>query len=340
MESLVQLVSDSPLQNASLWMLRSIPGFPPIIQTVHIIGIAVVMGSIALLNLRILGLAIPSQSIQELSRRVLPWFWIALVSNVISGAVFVLARPARYFNNPVFVWKMGLLIAMLALVVLFIQWYRRHPETWDVEKPKAACKLLALGILLLLLGICTGGRWIAYLEYLQYPLWTMEIFDAGPQDNLLLTIENTGLAQIIASTNWFPTLETIHVIAATFVLGSILWVDMRLLGLAATRYAISNLSKELVPWTWGAFIIASITGVGMLITRLSSHVLNPAFQWKMALLALAGLNMAYFHLKVYKQIEQWDEVVATPNQLKLIGATSLLLWCGVMLAGRWVGHIV
>ena len=340
MQSLVQLVTDSPLQNASLWMLRSIPGFPPIIQTVHILGIAAVMASIALLSLRILGLAIPSQSIQELSRRVLPWFWIAVVSNLLSGAVFVLARPARYFNNPVFVWKMGLLLAMLALVVLFIQWYRRHPETWHVEKPRALCKLLALAILLLLLGVATCGRWIAYLEYLQYPLWTMEIYDAGPQDNLLLTIENTGLAQIIASTNWFPLLETIHVIAATLVLGSILWVDLRLLGLAAVRYPIRRLSAELVPWTWGAFAVATVTGLGMLITRISSHVLNPAFQWKMALLALAGLNMAYFHLKVYRHIEQWDEVVATPRQLKLIGATSLLLWCGVMLAGRWVGHIV
>ena len=117
-------------------------------------------------------------------------------------------------------------------------------------------------------------------------------------------------------------------------------VDLRLLGLAAVKYSISTLSKELVPWTWGAFVIATITGLGMFITRAASHVVNPAFQWKIGLLALAGANMAYFHFRVYKNIAQWDSAAPTPIQLKVIGSLSLFLWSGVMLAGRWVGHII
>ncbi len=155
-----------------------------------------------------------------------------------------------------------------------------------------------------------------------------------------IEIENWQLAWTIGGTNWFPLLESIHIIAATFVLGSIFWVDMRLLGLAASRYPISTLSRELVPWTWGAFAIASVTGLGMFITRAASHVVNPAFQWKVVLLTLAGLNMAYFHFRVFRTIENWDSVVTTSAQLKLVGGLSLFLWCGVMLAGRWVGHII
>lgn len=155
-----------------------------------------------------------------------------------------------------------------------------------------------------------------------------------------IEIENWPLSWEIGGTWLFPFLESIHVIAAAFVVGSILWVDLRLLGLAATRYRISTLSKELVPWTWGAFALATVTGLGMFITRAASHVVNPAFQWKLFLLLLAGANMAYFHFRVYKAIHVWDEVIATPTQLKVIGASSLTLWCGVMLAGRWVGHIV
>ncbi|HBQ03277.1 MAG TPA: hypothetical protein DD655_06565, partial [Halieaceae bacterium] len=68
-------LSGSFLQDGALWALQNVPGFPPIIQTVHILGIAAVMGSIVLLNLRILGLAIPSQSITEITGRVMPWFW-------------------------------------------------------------------------------------------------------------------------------------------------------------------------------------------------------------------------------------------------------------------------
>lgn len=164
------------------------------------------------------------------------------------------------------------------------------------------------------------------MEILNAPFW--------------IDIENWPISWEIGGTAWFPFLESIHVIAATFVVGSILMVDLRLLGLAATRYPITTLSKELVPWSWGAFSIASITGAGMFITRAASHVLNPAFQWKMFLLLLVGANMAYFHFRVYRQIQQWDTLVATPIQLRVIGSLSLFLWSGVMLAGRWVGHII
>lgn len=155
-----------------------------------------------------------------------------------------------------------------------------------------------------------------------------------------IDVENWPLSWEIGGTAWFPFLESIHVIAAAMVVGSILMVDLRLLGLAATRYPITTLSKELVPWSWGAFVIATITGLGMFITRAASHVVNPAFQWKIVLLVLAGANMVYFHFRVYRQIERWDAAVVTPTQLKVIGSMSLFLWAGVMLAGRWVGHIV
>ncbi len=155
-----------------------------------------------------------------------------------------------------------------------------------------------------------------------------------------IDVENWPISWEIGGTAWFPFLESIHVIAAAFVVGSILTVDLRLLGIAATKYPISTLSRELVPWSWGAFVIATITGLGMFITRAASHVVNPAFQWKIFLLALAGVNMAYFHFRVYKHIAQWDMTSSTPTQLKVIGSLSLFIWSGVMLAGRWVGHII
>ncbi len=155
-----------------------------------------------------------------------------------------------------------------------------------------------------------------------------------------IEVENWSISWAIGGTSWFPFLESIHVITAALVVGSILSVDLRLLGIAATKYPISTLSKELVPWSWGAFVVATITGLGMFITRAASHVVNPAFQWKIFLLALAGINMAYFHFRVYKHIARWDTASSTPLQLKITGSLSLFLWCGVMLAGRWIGHII
>ena len=157
---------------------------------------------------------------------------------------------------------------------------------------------------------------------------------------LWLDIEEWTISWTIGGTNWFPLLESIHVIAATMVVGTILWVDLRLIGVAAVQYPITTMSRELVPWTWGAFVVATITGIGMFITRAASHVLNPAFQSKMVLLVLAGLNMAYFHFKLYKDIAQCDSLAVTSTQLKIVGSLSLFFWAGVMLAGRWIGHII
>ena len=338
--ALADMIAGSFLQDAALFMLQNIPGFPPIIQTVHILGISVVMGSAVLLNLRLLGLAVPSQSISEMTGRVMPWFWYALASNVISGAFFVFGRPNRYFSNPVFTWKMGFLIMAALLTLFFYLMHRKQEGFWEESARKWAVRGFALLSLCLWIMVISAGRWIAYLEYIQYPLWSFEVFDAGPQPSFLLAVENWGLSQIIAATNWFPLIETIHVVAITMVLGSILWVDVRLLGFAARRYPISTLNRELVPWTWGAFIVATITGLGMFITRAASHVVNPAFQWKAFLLALAGINMLVFHRKIYRQVDTWDNDGVPPNNVRVFGAASLIIWSGVMLAGRWIGHIV
>ncbi len=172
------------------------------------------------------------------------------------------------------------------------------------------------------------------------------MIDEFLRDPFWIEVENWPLSWEIGGTWLFPFIESIHVITIAMVVGSILFVDLRLLGLAALRYPIRALARELIPWTWGAFVIATITGLGMFITRAASHVLNPAFQWKMILLALAGANMAWFHFRIYHHLDfgehgdHRDDAGASRLQLKIIGSLSLFLWAGVVLAGRWVGHIV
>ena len=63
-------------------------------------------------------------------------------------------------------------------------------------------------------------------------------------------------SQYIGFTWWFPFLESIHVIAITLVVGSILVVDLRLLGISGLQYSASRITRELIPWTWGAFFVA------------------------------------------------------------------------------------
>jgi hypothetical protein len=148
------------------------------------------------------------------------------------------------------------------------------------------------------------------------------------------------ISEHIGFTWWFPLLESIHVLAIGLVVGTILMVDLRLLGLAALRYPASRVTRELVPWTWLGFVVAFITGFGLFMVGATRYVENPAFQIKFMLLTLAAFNMAWFQFRTMRTISSWDDANVPPTTAKLAGATSLLLWIGVLLAGRWTGHLL
>ena len=152
-------------------------------------------------------------------------------------------------------------------------------------------------------------------------------------------VEEWPLAMHIGSTWWFPLLESIHVLAAVMVFGSVLFVDLRLLGIAAGRYAVSVLLKDMLPWTWSAFAIALPTGISLFIVRPSGYAYNKAFIIKLILLLCAGVNMLFFHFYMQRSINSWNKL-STPIAVKFSGGISLMLWLGVLLAGRWTGHLI
>ena len=154
------------------------------------------------------------------------------------------------------------------------------------------------------------------------------------------SVQALPLSEYIGFTAWFPFLESIHVLAVGLVFGSILMVDLRLLGVAALRYPVRRMIRELIPWTWGAFVVAAVTGTGLFMTRAGAYAYNPALQAKMVLLLLACGNMLLFQFRTFRHIENWDTTAVTPASAKLAGAASLMLWAAVVLAGRWTGHII
>lgn len=172
-ESLQELARElvgSPPNRLALYLLGNVPGFPPMVQTVHLLSIAAVMGSIVFINLRVLGLALPSQSAGELTRRLMPWTWCALPFLAMSGLVFIFARPVRYLSNPVVAVKFSLLVPAVILAVLFHRASARDENFWE-RSPwrRASSKAIAAVSLVLWIGVVMAGRWIAYSEYLFPP---------------------------------------------------------------------------------------------------------------------------------------------------------------------------
>jgi hypothetical protein len=161
----------------------------------------------------------------------------------------------------------------------------------------------------------------------------MNEFLAGLQSSAL------GMA-IRGETGWeylFPNLETLHVISLTVVFGSILMVDLRLLGITERSRTVTKLAAEVLPYTWIAFACAAATGSFMFISKASTYIHNLDFQLKFLCMFLAGINMFVFHFGAYRHVQDWDAQLPTPVAAKVSGAISLLLWTGVIFFGRWIG---
>lgn len=150
-------------------------------------------------------------------------------------------------------------------------------------------------------------------------------------------LETTELAFQVGATWWFPLIHSLHILSAVFVLAAILMVDLRLMGLAARRYSIDTLLREQLPWCWLAFAVAVTTGALLFMVQAGNYINNTAFLAKLALLGLVGANMLFFHWRVP---QSGGENPQGSLAAKVNGSLSLLLWCGVMLAGRWIGHVV
>ena len=141
----------------------------------------------------------------------------------------------------------------------------------------------------------------------------------------------------IRESDWlFPTIETVHVFALVLVVGSIMTVDLRLLGFANRDRPFSELAAEMLPWTWVAFLVAASAGLMMFSSKALIYYGNIPFRLKMCCLLLAGINMLVFHWLGTRHLAAWDRK-EPPRLAKFAGGASLLLWAGIVAAGRWIG---
>jgi hypothetical protein len=156
-------------------------------------------------------------------------------------------------------------------------------------------------------------------------------------EQVLTRLQDLSLPTQIRESDWmFPTIETVHVFALVLVVGTIMTVDLRLLGFANKERPFSQVASEMLPWTWTAFAIAALAGMLMFSSKALIYYGNIPFRLKMLCLLLAGINMAMFHWLGTRHLGTWDRG-RPPRAAKLAGGASLLLWATIVAAGRWIG---
>jgi uncharacterized membrane protein len=155
---------------------------------------------------------------------------------------------------------------------------------------------------------------------------------------VITSLEASGVATGIRNSLYlFPLIESVHVVGLTMVFGTILIIDLRLLGLASTRRAFTAVASDVLKWTWLAFGLTATTGLLMFVTNAGTYYHNAYFRAKMALLVLSGLNTLAFSLTARRSLHAWDRNAAAPAAGRTVAALSLVIWIGVIFLGRWVG---
>ena len=150
--------------------------------------------------------------------------------------------------------------------------------------------------------------------------------------------EDSALADSIREYDLlFPLIESVHVLSICLVVGSILVVDLRLLGLASINRPVSRVSNGILPLTWSAFAIAVASGGLLFISNATKYLANGYFVAKILLICAAGLNMAIFHAIGATDMPKWENEKTLPRRVQLAGGLSILLWVSVVTCGRWIG---
>jgi hypothetical protein len=150
-------------------------------------------------------------------------------------------------------------------------------------------------------------------------------------------LETTAIADAIRTFRWFyPALETAHYIGLAMVVGGIMLIDLRLLGVAKTLPLRSMIG--LVPWVWIGFVINAVSGSLIFIYGAAGFAANEAFQLKMILMLLAGLNAMIFTVAAARSKDQWLDSGSVPTAIRVVATLSFVLWLSVVTAGRWMAY--
>ena len=151
-------------------------------------------------------------------------------------------------------------------------------------------------------------------------------------------LETTVVADTIRTVPWiYPTLETLHYFGLALVVGGILLTDLRLLGFAARLPLKSMLG--LLRFVWAGFVINVATGTLIFIYGAENFSGNTAFRVKMVLLLLAGINALIFTRAAARSGDRWIDSGRVPSAIKAVATASVILWIGVVTAGRWMAYV-
>ena len=152
-------------------------------------------------------------------------------------------------------------------------------------------------------------------------------------------LESTPLAVLIQESPYgFPFVVALHILGLAFSVGTLLWVDLRMLGVTMRGLPVSAVYRGLAPWFLAGFTVMLASGATLFAAFATAAYGNVYFRIKLVALLLAGANALIFHFVTQRASARWDDAARPPAAVRATGLASILLWAGVIVAGRMMSY--
>jgi hypothetical protein len=152
-------------------------------------------------------------------------------------------------------------------------------------------------------------------------------------------LQNTDIGVGIRESIYaFPVIESTHVLALSLSVGTLVFLDLRLLGVAMKRQPVSEVFKQVMPFALFGFVIMFVTGILLFWCQAEKAYLSYWFRFKLIALVAAGVNAMVFQMTTYHTMAEWDKAPIPPRRARLTGLISLLLWLAIITAGRTMAY--
>jgi putative copper export protein len=135
-----------------------------------------------------------------------------------------------------------------------------------------------------------------------------------------------------------PTIQSIHIVGIGVLLGSVLMVDLRILGWAGTDQTLRQTLSRFAPWVTGALCLQLATGMLMVIGEPVRELVTFSFWLKMLLVAVSTIIAVIFQIAVRHHEQQWQETLVNRRSIKWLAVLTFLIWVCIIILGRLIAY--
>jgi hypothetical protein len=153
-------------------------------------------------------------------------------------------------------------------------------------------------------------------------------------EQIFIDIAGWSVSKAINESSWiFPLVQAFHLVALGFLAGSLLMVDLRLLGRGFSQQPTANVARDARPWLLGSIVAMVLTGVPQFMSLATKEYESPYFNWKMLLLLIALI----FTFTVRRHVAYAPAGRYGGGVMKAVALVSIGLWTSVAINGRLIG---